>query len=165
MRPVQENPHYKADRYLAPPLDIALRAEGLPKLRGVEVSNHFGVGRGRRRNWREAKINGKKSWFWWKGCAKKEKPSPFPPITGVPTMNHVLISGCRSDQTSADALINGRYNGAFSRYFIDAVRMMGNKSIAEIHGVARKTILDAGYTQETQLEGSDTLIKGPFFNA
>jgi hypothetical protein len=151
---------------MPPPIDIALRAEGLPKLKGVEVSNHIGIGKGRRRNWREAKANGKKkSWFWWKGCAKKEKPSPFPPITGVPTMNHVLISGCRSDQTSADALINGRYNGALSRHLIDAVRMMGNKSIAEIHGVARKTILDAGYTQETQLEGSDTLIKGPFFNA
>jgi hypothetical protein len=32
-------------------------------------------------------------------------------------MNHILWAGCKDNQTSADALIDGNYNGAFSYYF------------------------------------------------
>ncbi len=166
MRPPEEAVLSYSSRYIAPPIDIALRNEGLPKLKGVEISNRIGVGRGRRGNWRKAKANGKqKSWFWWKGCCqRKTKPSPFPPITiEDSSMNHVLISGCRSDQTSADALINGRYNGALSRYLIDTIKRMPGKPVQEIHPVARKVILDAGYAQESQLEGPDILLKSPLF--
>lgn len=166
MRPPEETTLSYTSRYIAPPIDIALRNEGLPKLKGVEISNRIGIGRGRRGNWRKAKANGKqKSWFWWKGCCqRKTKPSPFPPITiEESSMNHVLISGCRSDQTSADALINGRYNGALSRYLIDTIRAMPGKSVQEIHSVARKVILDAGYTQESQLEGPDLMMKNKIF--
>ena len=31
-------------------------------------------------------------------------------------MNHVLYSGCRDNQTSADANSGGSYNGAFTYY-------------------------------------------------
>ena len=37
-------------------------------------------------------------------------------------LNHVLWSGCKDDQTSADAHIGGYYNGAFSYYFCKHIR-------------------------------------------
>ena len=42
--------------------------------------------------------------------------------------NHILFSGCRSDQTSADALIDGRYNGAFTYYISKVIKESNNKS-------------------------------------
>ena len=162
IRPPQENPHYKADRYLPPPLDIALRAEGLATRKGVEISVKIGRGRGKRNGWREAKANGKKkSLFWWKNPCSKPKPAPI--STPVATMNHVLIAGCRSDQTSADALINSRYNGALTCYLATAMRLMQGKPIREVHALARKSILDAGYTQDSQLEGPESLLTQPMF--
>ena len=37
-------------------------------------------------------------------------------------ISHVLFSGCRENQTSADANINGSYNGAFTYYFCKHMR-------------------------------------------
>lgn len=37
-------------------------------------------------------------------------------------LNHVLWAGCKDNQTSADAYINGSYNGAFSYYFCKHIR-------------------------------------------
>jgi len=163
LRPPQENPHYKADRYLPPPLDIALRAGGLATRRGVEVGVRIGCGHGKRNGWREAKANGKKkSLFWWRNPSPRPKPAPI--STPAPALSHVLISGCRSDQTSADALINGRYNGALSRFLIDAVRMSPKGTpMAAVQAEARKAIILAGYTQESQIEGPEFLLKAPFF--
>lgn len=36
-------------------------------------------------------------------------------------VNYVLYSGCQERQTSADAYINGRYNGAFTYYWLRAL--------------------------------------------
>ncbi|MDO9111692.1 MAG: caspase family protein [Desulfatirhabdiaceae bacterium] len=36
--------------------------------------------------------------------------------------NHVLFSGCRDNQTSADVYISGAYNGAFTYYFCRHIR-------------------------------------------
>lgn len=160
----QENPHYRADRYLPPPLDIALRAEGLVTRKGVDVCSRIGRGHGRRGDWRAAKENGgKRSFFWW--GRPKPKPQPKPVIsTSVPTMNHALIAACRDNQTAADALINGRYNGALSRFLIDAIRMAPKGTpLATVQAEARKAIILAGYTQESQLEGPEPLLKAPFF--
>lgn len=162
LRPPMENPHYRADRFLPPPIDIALRAEGMTKLKGVKIGPRIGMGRGWRRNgWRSEKANQRSSWWKWRWCRRKPKPTAKPPEAS--SINHVLISGCRSDQTSADALINGRYNGALSRFLIDAIRMAPVAPIKSVHAMARKAILDAGYSQESQLEGSDMLLGLPIF--
>ena len=152
-----QNPHYIANRYIHPPLDLALRAEGLPRRKGINITTR--IGRGVRKKNCASKVNGSEKPGCWPWRSKPSLPESKPPAC----QNHVLISGSRSDQTSAEAFINSRYNGVLSRHLIDAIRLMGTKSIAEIHGVARKTILDAGFTQESQLEGPDSLIKGPLF--
>lgn len=165
-RPPVENPHYKADRYIHPPIDIALRAEGLKQQKDVSRVR-FGHGFGQRvRAWRETKEAQRATgwWSWLFGSKPKPRPKPVIPAAPQPVaLNHVLISGCRSDQTSADAFINGRYNGALTRFVINEIAKGGNRSVAEIHAAARAAILSAGYAQESQLEGPANLLSGPMF--
>jgi hypothetical protein len=73
------------------------------------------------------------------------------------SMNHVLWSGCRDDQTSADAFINGDYHGAFTFYFCDSVRREGSHaSSAKVVGRLRQTLRDERFDQVPQLEPSGT---------
>ncbi|MDM8537713.1 caspase family protein [Desulfobacterales bacterium HSG17] len=51
------------------------------------------------------------------------------------TANHVLWAGCRSDQESADANINGSYNGAFTYYFCKHIRESGGN-------ISRRNLLE-----------------------
>ncbi len=68
------------------------------------------------------------------------------------TRNHILWSGCRSDQTSADAYINGTYNGAFTYYFCKHMRETGgNISRRNLLERVRNSLKYNGYTQVPQL--------------
>lgn len=169
LRPPIENPHYKADRYLHPPIDIALRADGMTKLKGVKLGPKIGMGRGwRKNNWRSSRAAPPRRFSWWSWlchrCKPKPKPKPpEPKPQEKPSVNHVLISGCRSDQTSADAFIDGRYNGALSRFLINAIKDSPKASVRIVQQTAREAILKAGYSQESQLEGPDTLLNLPIF--
>jgi len=170
LRPPMENPHYKADRFLPPPIDIALRSEGLIKLSGVKLGPKLGTGRGwRRGNWRSQRSSrprrGRFSWLsWlWRRRRRKPKPKPKPKPPEKPTVNHILISGCRSDQTSADAYIDGRYNGALSRFLIDSIRQAPSASVRIVQQTAKDDIKKAGFTQESQIEGPDSFLNTPIF--
>ena len=50
----------------------------------------------------------------------------------------VLITGCRDTQTSADAFINGRYNGALTFALVDAIRK--SKGRLTYQGAARSRV-------------------------
>ena len=55
------------------------------------------------------------------------------PESRTPTPGPVLFSGCRDNQTSADAEIKGKYNGAFTYYFCRHLRdAKGEISRAEL---------------------------------
>jgi len=78
--------------------------------------------------------------------------------------NAVLIAGCRSDQTSADAWIDGDYHGALTYYLWRSLRDMKWK------GTYRKLIAETGdaladhnFDQVPQLEGPARLISSPIF--
>lgn len=78
--------------------------------------------------------------------------------------NAVLIAGCRSDQTSADAWIDGDYHGALTYYLWRSLRDLKWK------GTYRKLVADTGaaladhnYDQVPQLEGPSRLISSPVF--
>jgi hypothetical protein len=79
------------------------------------------------------------------------------PVTRVlraanPT-NHVLFSGCRDNQTSADAYIKGTYNGAFTYYFCRHLRNAGGKpSRSDLLKRLRASLKYEGYDQVPQLE-------------
>jgi metacaspase-1 len=71
-------------------------------------------------------------------------------------MNHVLLSGCRDDEVSWDAKIEGTYHGAMSYHALKAIRDAGSTiTYAELAERLQTMLDDAGYDQHPQLEGTD----------
>jgi len=80
------------------------------------------------------------------------------------TLNHVLWAGCKDSQTSADAMIDGKYNGAFSYYLCKHVReSAGNISRAELYTRVKNSLKFNNYSQVPQLECKDELKKENIF--
>jgi hypothetical protein len=74
------------------------------------------------------------------------------------TLNHILWAGCKDNQTSADALIDGNYNGAFSYYFCKHVRESGgNISRAELYTRVKNSLKFNHFSQVPQLECKEAL--------
>jgi hypothetical protein len=79
-------------------------------------------------------------------------------------MNHILWAGCRDNQTSADAMINGNYNGAFSYYFCKHVRESGgNISRTDLLFRVKNSLKYNKYDQVPQLECKDSVKTGNIF--
>jgi len=72
---------------------------------------------------------------------------------------YVLLSGCKDNQTSADAYIEGKWQGAMTSYLINTIKSNSNKNWINIHEDITATLNTNGYTQEPQLTGDNTLIK------
>jgi hypothetical protein len=71
-------------------------------------------------------------------------------------MNHVLLSGCRDEEVSWDARIDGTYHGAMSYHALKAIREAGPTiTYSELVGRLQTMLDDAGYDQHPQLEGTD----------
>jgi len=74
-------------------------------------------------------------------------------LKGNNPMNHVLFAGCRDNQTSADAYINGSYNGAFTYYLCKHLRdTQGTTIRAELIKRVRASLKFNGFSQIPQLE-------------
>lgn len=79
-------------------------------------------------------------------------------------MNEILLSGCKSNQTSADAYIANDYHGAMSYYAIKAITDAGyNLTYAELHEALLPILEDENYDQVPQLEGRDDNKQRPIF--
>lgn len=70
--------------------------------------------------------------------------------------HHILWTGCKSNQTSADAYFDGRYNGAFTREYIKAVRAGQNKLARKDVVKQVRAALKGKFSQSPQLEGNAT---------
>jgi hypothetical protein len=69
-------------------------------------------------------------------------------------MNEVLMSGCKSNQYSSDALINGKFHGAMTYYTIKAITEAKYKiTWAKLIDAVLPKLEDEGYDQVPQLEG------------
>ena len=67
----------------------------------------------------------------------------------------VLFSGCKDNQTSADALIGSKYNGAFTYYFCKHLRdVKGKISRADLLKRVRASLKFNDFDQIPQLEGA-----------
>jgi hypothetical protein len=67
----------------------------------------------------------------------------------------VLWAACKSNQTSADAYFNGRYNGAFTFFFCQAIKKAKGKITRRaLISQVRKSLTGAGFDQIPQLEGT-----------
>ncbi|MBK5914368.1 caspase family protein [Rhodocyclus purpureus] len=74
----------------------------------------------------------------------------------VAGQHHILWTGCKANQTSADAYFDGRYNGAFTYYFVKVMRETENKlSRKEVISKVR-ALMKKGFAQTPQLEGNAT---------
>lgn len=82
--------------------------------------------------------------------AASKKKEKFPE-TG---MNEILLSGCKSNQYSADALIGSTFHGAMTFYAIQAITDAAYQlTYAELHEALLPLLEDENFDQVPQLEG------------
>jgi hypothetical protein len=85
--------------------------------------------------------------------------TPLIPVKGhllaEADMLELLLTGCSDKELSYDAFINGRYNGAMSRYAIDAIRANPKATFNEFYARLRQALPSDKYPQTPQLEGSE----------
>jgi metacaspase-1 len=75
-----------------------------------------------------------------------------------------LISGCRSDQTSADAVFGNRYNGALTYYLLQSLQQasgLGAPLTQLVPDVVQR-LAKGGYDQVPQLRGPDAISQRAF---
>jgi metacaspase-1 len=78
----------------------------------------------------------------------------------------VLITGCRDTQTSADAFINGRFNGALTFALVDAIRKgKGRLTYRQLHDRATAVLKARKFEQVPQLEGQTSRFDQLLFTA
>ena len=100
-----------------------------------------------------------------RGTVKKARPTAKPKRKSkgrgsldiaVADMPELLITGCRDYQTSADAFIEGSYNGALTYHLVKAIAAhKGKLTYRDLHELAGKMIAESNYDQVPQLEGRD----------
>jgi metacaspase-1 len=77
----------------------------------------------------------------------------------------VLISGCRADQTSADAAIGGGFAGALTYNLVEALTETETPlSYRELHDQTCAKLKHSRYEQIPQLEGSEARLDQPFLS-
>jgi hypothetical protein len=84
--------------------------------------------------------------------------SPLIPVQGhflaEAEMLELLLTGCSDSELSYDAFINGRYNGAMSRYAINAIRANRGATFDEFYTLPDRRYLHKNI-RNPQLEGTD----------
>jgi metacaspase-1 len=77
----------------------------------------------------------------------------------------VLISGCRADQTSADAYIGGSYNGALTFNLAASINeARGPLTYRQLHDATTAKLRRGRYDQVPQLECSRARLDQPFLS-
>jgi hypothetical protein len=98
-------------------------------------------------------------------CNPGYRKARFMPLQGVPLMyvpvnrlaktddgqRWIIMSGCGEEQTSADAMFNGRANGAFTYYDLQSY-FRGTLYLNELSGV-RKQLFNYSFSQRPELSG------------
>ncbi len=87
----------------------------------------------------------------WQSIFGRPAPAPAGPVTTAPI---AYVSGCRSDQTSADTVIAGQPCGAMTTYFWNALLDAPAASFHSVVGTALVALRRDGYSQEPQAEGA-----------
>ena len=81
---------------------------------------------------------------------------------------HVLLSGCRDNQTSADAVIDDVPQGAMTWSFLAALKELGyyngkKPTWLQVHDMMLSFLSSFGYAQVPQLTGPKAWLEGPVF--
>ena len=76
--------------------------------------------------------------------------------TAVAGKHHILWSGCKADQTSADAYFDGRYSGAFTYHYVKEVRASNNALSRAKVVTNMRAAMQGKFSQVPQLEANAT---------
>jgi hypothetical protein len=82
----------------------------------------------------------------------------------IASLNGVLVSGCAASETSADAQIAGRFNGALTYYLLQELKAAVGlteplgKAVVRVRAALKRN----GYAQHPQLEGAASLMTAAF---
>jgi len=80
-------------------------------------------------------------------------------------MPELLITGCRSTQTSADAYIGNTYNGALTYNLVAAIKARkGKLTYRQLHALALQSLKKGRFDQVPQLEGRSSSFDLPFLS-
>jgi len=82
---------------------------------------------------------------------------------GEVKQKHVLLSGCKDNQTSADAYINNRYQGAMTYSFLTSLAKNRGATWKEVYSQLYSTIKKMGFSQKPQLSGMEKLLNRKVF--
>jgi hypothetical protein len=135
-RAIQPPDAERIERYLPSPWDL-VAVESRRTLRGVVRGSLRTSTRGRRRRLDVINVN-------------------------IPEL---LLTGCRDTQTSADAFINGSYNGALTYCLVQALKAgAGKLTYRQVHAETVKLLKKGGYDQVPQLEGRRLNLDRPFLS-
>jgi hypothetical protein len=77
-------------------------------------------------------------------------------------LNGGFISGCGATETSADAFIEGRYNGAMTYYLLRELQADARTPLTTLGHRLVEDLRRGGYTQTPQVKGSGDVIARPF---
>ncbi len=92
--------------------------------------------------------------------------APIRVISIRPAKAQVLWAACRSNQVASDALIDGQYGGAFTRFLCDLVREAeGNIKRQDLIRRLGSELKKAGFSQVPSLETNRKLKKVAFLTA
>jgi len=86
---------------------------------------------------------------------------------GAAAPNVALVAGCKSTQTSADAVFNRRPNGALTYYLLKELGGANalRKPLATIVKEVSQALGKAKFSQKPQLDGSPAIAAQPFLAA
>lgn len=91
----------------------------------------------------------------------KPRPKDRHPMS---TMSEVLLSGCRHNQYSYDAVIDGTPHGAFTFHALKEVRAARYRiTYGDLRERVVRALSDSDYDQEPQVEGADANLRRQIF--
>jgi hypothetical protein len=82
----------------------------------------------------------------------------------IASLSGILVSGCSAKETSSDAVIDGRPNGALTYYLLKELGRAGGlkQPLEDTLVRTRAALKKNGFSQHPQLEGSEKLMDSPF---
>ena len=78
---------------------------------------------------------------------------------------HILLSGCRDDQTSADAYVDGGYHGAMTYALTRSIGLSSTSTWETISVAMRVWLRGHSYDQVPQLSGDMAMIQRQVFSS
>lgn len=88
--------------------------------------------------------------------AAENRPIRGDSSKAVPGAHHILWTGCKANETSADAYFSGRYNGAFTYFLVKVIRDTKNKLSRKEVIAKMRALMKNKFAQNPQLEGNAT---------